>query len=271
MKKYLIEAEVEVPYVRSEIKNIPIKAANADEALTLCKDELESSDFSVNSVSKRTSVIPGIVFLAIAFLMTFVKYYDNSGNGFDSVNLFPSLLSILFSFVIYFAFVIKTKGISNSFKNVTDTIISVLFILVLATFINIFTKNAKVSSGIVGKFLAKIGLNNTNYLIIAAVIFSWLGIKQVACFLWLGIIALGVTEFVTCGNYMGNYMGAIFLVSSILGFVFYLKYEGKIIINSFRKLGASSSDFIKSNIDESGKILKKGINKAKNSFQQKEE
>lgn len=265
-KKYLIEAEVEAPYVRSEIKNMPIKATSADEAILLCKKELKSQDFSVNSVSKRASVIPGIVFLTIAFLMTFVKYYEP--DGFNYVDLFPSPLSILFSIIVYVAFVVKVKGIENTLKNATDTIISVLFILVFATFMNIFTNNAKVSSGIIGKILGKIGLNNTNYLIVAAIVLSWLGIKQIASFVWIAIILLGITELITCGNYMGNFKGMVFLLSSFLGFVFYLKYEGKKIINSFRKLGVASNNFIKSNINESGEILKKEVNKAKNSFQQ---
>lgn len=134
---------------------------------------------------------------------------------------------------------------------------SVLVILVLATFINIFSRNAKVATGIVGKILEKIGLNNSNYLIVAAIVLSWLGIKQVACFVWIAIIALGIAELVTCGNYMGNFKGALFLLSSFLGFLFYLKYEGKIIINSFRKLGAVSGNFVKSNIDESKQLIKK--------------
>lgn len=263
-KKYLIEAEVEVPYFRTEIKNLPVKAENEENAVALCKEKLDSQDFSVSSVSKRASVVPGIVFLGIAFLMTLIRYYDGN-NHFKYFDLFPRALSILFSIIVYSAFVIKVKGIENTFKNVSDTIISVLFILVLAVFINIFSRNAKVDNGIIDKILKFLKLDNSNYLIVAAMILSWLGIKQIACFVWIAIIVLGIGELVTCGNYMGNFKGALFLLSSFLGFVFYLKYEGKIIINSFRKLGAVSGNFVKSNIDESKKLAKKGeINYEKN-------
>lgn len=116
-KKYLIEAEVEVPYFRTEIKNLPVKAANEENAVALCKEKLDSQDFSVSSVSKRASVVPGIVFLGIAFLMTLIKYYDGN-NPFKFVDLFPEAPSILFSIIVYSAFVIKVKGIENTFKNV---------------------------------------------------------------------------------------------------------------------------------------------------------
>lgn len=255
--KYFIEAEVKVPYVRTEVRNISVKGTDSDNAIAKYELELKEQGLSVTSISKRTSSIPGIICFGIALVMSFFRYFEEG--GFNYIYLYPNIVSVLLSVVIYSSFVIRIKGIQNTFKNPLDTIISILFILVFAIFIHIFTGNSKTSSGLIGKFLSKIGLGNSYYLIIAAIVLSWLGIKQVCGFVWLAIFALALTELVTCGNYMGNVKGSIFILSAFCGFVFFLKYEGKLIINSFKKLAISSTNFIKSDLDESKKLTQSGI------------
>ena len=256
--KYFIEAEVRVPYVRTEVRNVAVKGTNSDTAIAKYELELKEQGLSVTSISKRTSAIPGIICFSIALVMSFFRYFEEG--GFNYIYLYPNIVSVLLSVVIYSSFVIRIKGIQNTFKNSLDTIISMLFILVFAMFIQIFTSNSKISSGLIGKILSKLGLGNSYYLIIAAIVLSWLGIKQVCGFVWLAIFALALTELVTCGNYMGNVKGSVFILSSFCGFVFFLKYEGKLIINSFRKLAISSSTFVKSDLDESKKLAQSGIN-----------
>ena len=255
--KYFIEAEVKVPYVRTEVRNVSVKGTDSDNAIAKYESELKNQGLSVTTISKRTSAIPGIICFGIALIMSFFRYFEDG--GFNYIYLYPNIVSVLLSVVIYSSFVIRIKGIQNTFKNPLDTIISILFILVFAIFIQIFTGNSKTSSGLIGNFLSKIGLGNSYYLIIAAIVLSWLGIKQVCGFVWLAIFALALTELVTCGNYMGNVKGSIFILSAFCGFVFFLKYEGKLIINSFKKLAISSTNFIKSDLDESKKLTQSGI------------
>lgn len=256
--KYFIEAEVEVPYVRTEIRNISVKGTDSDDAISKYESQLKEQGLSITSISKRTSAIPGIICFGIAFVMSFFRYFEE--DGFNYIYLYPNIVSLMLSAFIYSSFIIRIKGFQNTFKNHLDTIISILFILVFAMFIQIFTGNAKTSSGLIAKFLSKIGLGNSYYLIIAAVVLSWLGIKQVCGFVWLAIFALALTELVTCGNYMGNVKGSVFVLSAFCGFVFFLKYEGKLIINSFKKLAITSTTFIKSDLDESKKLTQSGIN-----------
>lgn len=258
-KNYFVEAEVEIPYFQSEIRNKLVKAENKEEAIKLYQEELIRDGISVcsNSVSPKTGAAPGIVFFAIVLIMSYFRYFEK--DGFNYVSLYPNVMSILLSILVYSSFVIKVKGIEKTFKNFPDTVISLLFILVFAIFIKIFAKDSSVPAGVVGKFLVKLGLGNSYILILLAIVLSWLGVKQICGFIWVAIIGLGLAELVTCGNYLGDVKGSIFLLSSFCGFVFYLKYEGKVIINSFKKLATTSANFIQSDIEQSRRGLQTAI------------
>ncbi len=255
-KKYAIEAEVEIPCYKCEIRNVVLteQAENFNDAVSEYKENLKKEGSFLVSFSKKASAVPAIIFLAIASLFTFVGYYEN--DGFNKIDLCPGMVSLLISIVIYSSFIIRIKGITNTFKNIPDLFVSVLFIYMLAVFINIFTGNGKVSSGIIGKFLEKLGFTKNYYLLIAGIVLSWLGMKQICGFIWIAIIFFGLAELSTCGEYMRNFIGTIFLLSSFLGFVFYLKYEGKKIVNSFKKLAETTASFVKSDVDESDKFAR---------------
>lgn len=266
-RKFFVEAEVELPYVKKEIRNVAVQAKTKEEAIEKYSQELEKNGISVVDISKRVSPITGIIFLGVTVLMSFFRYYEK--DGFNSLELYPNIVSLLLSLVVYSAFVIRIKGIENIFKNFSDTLISILFIVVMGIFIKIFTGDSTIPAGAIGKFLKMIGLGNNYVLIIAAIILSWLGLKQICGFVWLAVIGFGLTELVTCGNYMGDFKGSLFILSAFLGCIFYLKYEGKLIINSFKKLTVSTINFIGNDIKESQNLAKKGVSKIVNTYETK--
>lgn len=229
-KSFLIETEVTVPYEKKELKRITVDASNFDSAKEKCENLLDKEGVNFSGLNKVSSPLPAIIAFGIVFFMSFIKYFD----AHKYIQLFPRVLAIFLSIIIYSAIVIKSKGIYNTFKGKSDTILSLLFIWVLAIFIQIFVGDSTVPTGFISKLLNKIGIGNNWLLIIGAILLSWLGINQIAGFVWIAVVLMGMLELGTCGEYMGNFKGAIFLLSTFVGFVFYLKYEGKIIINSFK-------------------------------------
>lgn len=102
---------------------------------------------------------------------------------------------------------------------------------------------------------------------VGVAILSWIGMKSVAGIIWVIITGLGILQLVTSGNIMGEYTRAVFILSSFNGFVFYLKYEGKLIINSFKAVTSKSMNNVVSDINDikkPKKTVKAVLNENKN-------
>ena len=253
-KVFTLEAELEVPLKKLEVQTLSIKADSVESAKELLLTQLEENkEIRCVEINKKMTSLPATIFFSIAMLITTIPFYEK--DGFASVFLFPNVMAILASLIIYSSFVIRVKGINNTFKNVTDFIVSILCILVLASFIKMFLADSVISTGWIGIILNKIGLNNSYFLIAGAVLFSWLGIRAIAGFMWIIIAILGMVELATAGEYMGEYVSAIFILSAFSGFVFYLKYEGKLIINSFSKMTNSMGKFVLSKAKSSREMI----------------
>ena len=258
MKKervFTLEAELEVALKKLEVQTLSVKADSLENAkgAVLARFQ-ENKGLKCVELNKKVSVLPGILSFSIALLLTTIPFYEK--DGFNSVFLFPNIISLVCSLFVYSSFVIRVKGINNTFKNIPDFIISILCILVLASFIKIFLRDSIVLTGWVGAMLKMLGLNNSYILITGAVIFSWLGIRGIAGFMWIIIAILGMVELATAGEYMGEYISAVFILSAFCGFIFYLKYEGKIIINSFINMTKNTAGQVMTNINETKNIVR---------------
>lgn len=253
-KFFALEAELEVPLKKTQVQTLSIKADSIESAKEAFLSQVnEAEGVQCLGINKKTSPIPGIISFSIALLLTTIPFYEK--NGFNSVFLFPNIISLVCSLFVYSSFVIRVKGINNTFKNIPDFIISILCILVLASFIKIFLRDSIVLTGWVGTMLKMLGLNNSYILITGAVIFSWLGIRGIAGFMWIIIAILGMVELATAGEYMGEYISVVFILSAFCGFIFYLKYEGKIIINSFATLTKNTQNLVMYDINKTNEML----------------
>lgn len=268
-KNFFVEAEVEVPAVKHKIITASVFAKNKNEALEKYKKELENNEITCVNVSKRASPFSGIVLLGVTVLMSFFKYYEPG--GFRFVTLFPNITSILFSIIIYASFVIRVKGLENTFKKFADSTISILFILVMGIFIRLFAGSSTIPQGVIGKILAYMGFGNNYLLIFLAAALSWLGLKQICGFVWLAVIGLGFIEFATCGKYMGDFKGVVFILSAFTGIIAYLKYEGKLVMNAFKEMVLITKNSIGADIKESQKFAKDGISKIKSAIETREQ
>lgn len=258
-KPFLIEAKVQVPCVMTEIRSGEVFAISKKEAVEKYKRQLEQDNVElIGEPSKRTSPVPGIIGLGIVVVMSFFKYYEP--NGFKSIQLFPDMKSLLIAMFIYSGFVIRIQGIKNTFRDLPNIILSVLVLVVIGIFINIFAGTSEIPNGWVRKFLEKLGLGNNYWLILTAIVLSWLGLKQICGLVLIVLMVLGIVEVSTCGKYMGNIKGAVFLLSAFFGFVMYLKYEGALIIDSFKRLAVQTGRYVADNLNASRAVAHNSIN-----------
>lgn len=265
-KNYFFDVEVLVPYEKKEIKTFRVKANDSETATKKVQNEVALTyNGSCFGVNKKTSPKVGIIFLGIAVFLSMFNYYS----GFNSINLFPNVQALVFSLLIYSSFVIRVKGLKNTFKNGLDTIISILFIFVLGSFIKVFARDSVDTTGIISSILKKIGFGNNYLLILAAVVVSWIGMRQVSGFIWVAVILLGTVELFTMGDYMGTFKSVLFIMSAFIGFIFYLKYEGAVIVNSFKNMASTTNSYISGNIKQSMDYAKDSINSIKNNSQSK--
>lgn len=257
-KRFDFVANVMVPH--AEVRNISVRADAYEEAESLCKQKLQKENIiGVSEITPKENAVPAIVFLAITTILSFIPYFDE----FKSYSFRPDLKTILFSAFFYLGFILKVKGPKNVFKSKLDTLVSVLFVLVFAAFIQIFIGGNEELGGFIGalqKLLQKFFpfLKDRTSLVIFAIVLSLLGIKQISGFIWLAVIVLGLADFCLCSEYMG-FVGIIFAISVFLGLIFYLKYEGEIVFNSFRNASRMTAAYLKSNIDESQKLAQAGV------------
>lgn len=258
-KKFIYEVETKVPYERTELKTICISAKNQEEAASICEKQLKESNISFVALNKKSGVSPAIIFLFIASLFSFINFYKE--HSLKEISLMPNGISMLFSIIIYSAFVIRVKGINNTFKNFSDTLVSILFFYTLAIFINLFVDLPASSSGFIGKlFYKKLNIKPISFIIVATIL-SLIGLKQICGFVWIFICITGIIELSSLESFLGKMNLIVFLVSSFLGIVFYLKYEGEVIQNSFKKLSQTTFEIIKSDINNSSTFINQELTK----------
>ena len=228
---YYVEIPTNEKIESSQIVKVELdgfsRKITAENELKKSLAETYGSNFKI---FERLTPIPAIVFLVIAVVLTIPKFDLNSGTA--QLHLLPNGVSLILSIAIYSAVVLRVKGIQSSFNSAFDVVISMLCVWLLASFIKVLLNDAVESSGIVSVFLEKIGMGNSLWLIILAVVLSWLGMKNISKYVYLIVAVLGFVELCSIDSYMGNYLCVIFLLSSFLGVVFYLKYEGKLITDS---------------------------------------
>jgi len=245
MKKAIYDVVIETPDVVVDKRILTTASSSQDDLRKQVEEQFPNSEISIK---KKFSVIPAITFLSIAWILTLVPYY----NGFNSISLFPNVKSLLCGLAIYSAFVIRIKGIENTFSTVPNTLVSILFILILSTYTKVFFSDLQLESGVVANFFSKIGLGNSYLLIGIAILLSWLGMKNICRYVCLAVLILGVVELCSIDEYMKSGLAIIFLLSSFIGLIFFFKYEDEIVFNQFKSIGNKGSEFVLQ-IKEDGK------------------
>jgi hypothetical protein len=117
----------------------------------------------------------------------------------------PSLLTTLVAILLYASVVMRRHKLI--FKDLYDTVITILNILFCASFIGLFISGEPWP-------IPLININSRTFLIIA-IIFSWIGISALAGFIWIFLFIVAIPRMATADILMGAY-GVVYILSGFL-------------------------------------------------------
>lgn len=119
----------------------------------------------------------------------------------------PSFLSTLFGIILVSAVLVRNnpRDLFNKYSTYIFVAVDVFF---CASFLKILC-----SSEII-KWIPNFNISYQGLLIVA-VIFSWVGIRQIAGFIWAGIFILSISRLVAIDNTMGV-LGSIYILSAFI-------------------------------------------------------
>ena len=186
------------------------------------------SSLAVRKISKLSSSeiqkYGVIFFLTISAVLGYVEYSYTDTIFYvveieKKLSLEPTLITTLFSFIYIMTMTIRVKSEIIFCKEnrtvgyyISEWILLVLSVLVTAMFFSIFTNSCESDvlsfadiHGITGK-----------HLLLAAVMFSFVGARSLAGFIWIAVIFVGISNAIDADKAMGIF-GVIFAICSILG------------------------------------------------------
>lgn len=144
---------------------------------------------------------------------------SNSVKDIRRISLAPTLIPTLFSFIYIMSMTIRVKSEIIFCKEnktvgyyISEWIMLILAVLVAAMICSIFVSS---DEGNLFSFSGITGITGT-HLMLAAVIFSFVGIRSLAGFVWIALILLGISRAVDIDRAMGIF-GVIFVICSIMG------------------------------------------------------
>ena len=162
--------------------------------------------------------------------------------GHDTILIRPNLSSCLYAVLIYSAFVVRIKGVQRALDTGIDIVYCILNVLLLSSFIRIIILDREVN--FLGLFDIPI---DTTYLIIFAVLFSWLGLKLISV-LCMGLVCvLAICNINILTDAMGDIWGTVYVLSSFLGVLIYLRNEPAIyeIEKNTKKISIEALNYLK--------------------------
>lgn len=186
------------------------------------------SSLAVRKISKLSSSeiqkYGAIFFLTISAVLGYVEYSYTDTIFYvaeieKKLSLEPTLITTLFSFIYIMTMTIRVKSEIIFCKEnrtvgyyISEWILLVLSVLVTAMFFSICTNSCESDvlsfadiHGITGK-----------HLLLAAVMFSFVGARSLAGFIWIAVIFVGISNAIDADKAMGIF-GVIFAICSILG------------------------------------------------------
>ena len=238
--EYIIKVCGEV--VDSQYKAYAVTAKNEEEAKKKAKQCFQDEFYTNGNVvivekplPRKKKSIFALIAMTIPILLSLIDWKYKH----DTFSISPDLISCLFGAILYSSFVIRFKGIQRAVESKYDILFTIISTLLLSTFVKVllFENHIKVF----GIFDIPV---NTNIILIAAVILSWLGLKIVSlsCIGIVVILALG--NIVGLNNAMGTIWGSLYIISSFLGIVMYSSVEP-----AFLETKNALSRFAKRNIN----------------------
>jgi len=235
-----------------------IEAESQEAAETHARDAYykEYPDIDRNTIDvslKGKWNIMAVVCLAIPCLLSLVPWYGANGNV---LSLAPGLTSSLMAIALYSAYIIRLKGLRNSFSNTPDIVLICLTIFFCASFLTLFLGDVPINY----PFSKKVAfIINGKLLVCLAVIFSWLCMSAVAGVVWILVFLFALTRMFAVDNAM-KFWGVVYVISAFLGIISMLKQESPYLLKSLRSdilgIGTHSAKRIRRDINASADTVK---------------
>jgi hypothetical protein len=171
-----------------------------------------------DEISEKNQRLISIVFLGIAAVMSFQDYVHVRRLWDYHLSFRPTLISTGLAVVMMAP--LYLRGILQWNRSIYTTISAMLILLVFASFIEL----AMGGNGRADITTTGIG---------AAIVLSWLGMKEVAGGCWMVPLAVGLYSAYYNSNAMGFY-GYIYIACSFLGLVFHSKLNPGQLVSGIR-------------------------------------
>jgi hypothetical protein len=171
----------------------------------------------VDGGKERRKNIVAAICMAIPVLISLIPWTYDVTKAFI---IKPTMLSTLMAAALYSSVIIRLKGLANSFKNASDTILTLLTLLVCSSFRSFFCGDTTKDFPLP---FPDIPIPGKTFLLIA-IAASWLGISAVSGFMWIFLFILSAARMTAGDAAMGNW-GMVYILSAFVGIILQLKQQ----------------------------------------------
>lgn len=228
MAEYMVHTRGEVTKVDEERHTYIITANSQEEAALLAKNVFsEMYGSSPENIAASSSMVNrnlkgwlAVILLSIAIILSFRNWFV--GGSTKAVVFKPNLIGGIYATFIYGAYLVRFKGVHELFHSILDTALLIVNIVTLSGIINMLLITERFSVLGIGFPI------DTHYVILFAILISWIGLKSISGVCLIVVILLGMLKLVTINAAMGN-MGILYVLSVTLGVLLYASIEPSII------------------------------------------
>jgi hypothetical protein len=203
------------------------------------------------SKKKKAAIVLMVIPVFISFTQEFsytktVFFFFRSTTNYS---IAPSLISALAGIFLYLSIVVR--GRINLFSNVYETVIVVLNILFCASFLEMFFPKEPWN-------IPLLNISSQAFLVIA-IIFSWIGMRSFAGFIWIGLFLMALSRIVGLNMAMGLW-GVVYIMTAFVSIGLQLKDHVHLLSdfkNDFIGITSRIAEDSKLSISETKKAVKK--------------
>ena len=191
-----------------------------------------------NEISKEWQRFASLIFLAFAFLLSLLPYERARMGGLwhSAVSITPDLMSTSVGLALIAPLYLRglLKWNSSPFTTIS-------FVLILGVFASFVQLSLFGSNSILGTL--------NFYMILIAIVLSWVGMRGVAGIAWIIILLLGIYN-VTVTSTALEFFGYLYVCSAVVGLCFHSGVNPGEFLDCVREEYSSTTDLLKKRIKD---------------------
>ena len=216
--KYIVKTQGKIYTYKHKAYSIEAESPEEAERIAYEKFNKEfavvDNDLKVAGSSVKYRTYIALAALAISVVLALIGFKSPQMLGAQTIR--PDLKSCLYGVIIYLLLIFKIKGITNSFRNITDIILAVLMSLAIGSLLQLLVAKMPFAG-----FFDLIHLD-IRIAVLALAVIAWLGsgiLSLICAAIFVGLISYSVSHL---GPVLMNFMGILYLVCTAVGIVAYL-------------------------------------------------